>query len=300
METYNTNAFHLAGVIPVAGQDLDFNMPWHDCLMPIAQDYLAVERAVVECAYAGCETIWVVCHDDMQPLIRHRLGDWVSDPVFQHRSKERFPSEHIKQIPIFYVPISVKDRDKRDCLSWSVLYGALSAYKTAHMISKWITPNKYYVSFPYGIYDPSFIQQYRKYISHKNGFYLTYNDESVINGRYLGFTFNGDTFKMLRDHLRASATGMYIKGGPGVKNETLPLEERYSARFFKLEDVFSIIEVDKKDKLFEVPWYFTVDSWEGYCYYITSKQREEVKRPNKRILNYREFNPIGEGKEDVE
>ena len=300
METYNTNAFHLAGVIPVAGQDLDFNMPWHDCLMPIAQNYLAVERAVVECAYAGCETIWVVCHDDMQPLIRHRLGDWVSDPVFQNRSRERYPSEHIKHIPIFYVPISVKDRDKRDCLSWSVLYGALSAYKTAHMISKWITPNKYYVAFPYGVYDPSFIQQYRKHISHKDGFYLTYEAQSVINCSYLGFTFDGDMFKMLRDHLRSSSTGMYTKGGPGVKNETLPLEERYSARFFQLEDVFSIIEVEKKDKLFEVPWYFSIDSWEGYCYYITSKQREEVKRPNKRILNYREFNPIGEGKEDVE
>ena len=69
MEVHDTVSFHLAGIIPIAGQDLDFNMPWHDCLMPIAQNYLAVERAVVECAYAGCETIWVVCHDDMQPLI---------------------------------------------------------------------------------------------------------------------------------------------------------------------------------------------------------------------------------------
>ena len=76
------SGFHLAGIVPVAGQSLDFKMPWHDSLMPVAQDYLAVERAVVECAYAGCETIWVICHDNMQPLIRHRLGDYIQDPVW--------------------------------------------------------------------------------------------------------------------------------------------------------------------------------------------------------------------------
>ena len=95
MEVHDTVSFHLAGIIPVSGQDLGFNMPWHDCLMPVAQNYLAVERAVVECAYAGCETIWVVCHDDMQPLIRHRLGDWVSDPVWEYRLRSRFPSQKV-------------------------------------------------------------------------------------------------------------------------------------------------------------------------------------------------------------
>ena len=53
----STYSFHLAGIVPVAGQDLGFGFPWHDSLMPIAQDYLAVEHAVLSCAYAGCETI---------------------------------------------------------------------------------------------------------------------------------------------------------------------------------------------------------------------------------------------------
>ena len=73
------SSFHLAGIVPVAGQRLDFNLPWHDSCVPIASDYLAVERAVVECAYAGCETIWIVCHDDMQPLIRNRIGEIIED-----------------------------------------------------------------------------------------------------------------------------------------------------------------------------------------------------------------------------
>ena len=99
------SGFHLAGIVPVAGQPLDFNMPWHDCLMPIAQNYLAVERAVLECAYAGCETIWVVCHDDMQPLIRHRLGDYVQDPVWVLRHFSLEKRGYRKPIPIHYVPI---------------------------------------------------------------------------------------------------------------------------------------------------------------------------------------------------
>ena len=294
METLVTTKFHLAGIIPVAGQDLDFGMPWHDALMPIAQNYLAVERAVVECAYAGCETIWIVCHDDMQPLIRHRIGDWVSDPVWEYRHMDTFPSESKKQIPIFYVPIRVRDKDKRDCLSWSVLYGALTAYKTAHMISKWVSPTKYYAAFPYGMYQPWIVREHRKDISNKNGFFLTYNGESVINGKYLSFTFTGEDFKKFRDHLREQATGKWKTGGPGVKSETLPMEDRYSARFFKLEDVFGIASIKEKDKKLEVPWYFNLDNWEEYCYYISSEERKEVKRPSKRILHYHEFNPIGE------
>ena len=42
------SSFHLAGIVPVAGQKLDFNFPWHDSCVAIAPDYLAVERAVVE------------------------------------------------------------------------------------------------------------------------------------------------------------------------------------------------------------------------------------------------------------
>ena len=30
----NKKQFNLAGIIPVAGQPLDFNFPWHDCLVP--------------------------------------------------------------------------------------------------------------------------------------------------------------------------------------------------------------------------------------------------------------------------
>ena len=54
----NKQQFNLAGIIPVAGQSLDYNFPWHDSLAPIGQNYLAVEKAVSITWHAmGCGLI---------------------------------------------------------------------------------------------------------------------------------------------------------------------------------------------------------------------------------------------------
>ena len=77
----NKGSFHLAGIVPVSGEALDFKMPWHDSMMPIGPDYTMVERAILECAWAGCETIWVVCYPDIMPLLKHKIGNFVYEPV---------------------------------------------------------------------------------------------------------------------------------------------------------------------------------------------------------------------------
>ena len=71
----NTNYFHLAGIIPVAGQALDFDQLWPDCMMPIAPNYTLIEAAVAECAWAGCDTIWIICNDDIAPAIKKKIGE---------------------------------------------------------------------------------------------------------------------------------------------------------------------------------------------------------------------------------
>ena len=248
------NAFHLAGIIPIAGQPLDFNFPWHDSCMAIAPDYLAVERAVVECAYAGCETIWIICHDDIQPLIRHRIGEMIEDPVWLGRNMDPRPSETRKQIPIYYVPIHPKDRDKRDCLGWSILYGALVAYSTSRKISTYVVPNRYYVAFPYGVYPPEILRSHRKQISSDRPFVLSFLDSTVKNGEYLGFTFNAEDFKKCRAKLRKEGTGRYVPG-EGIGKNLLPIEKRWSARHFPLEQVFSSLVLDGGLNV-EVDWYF--------------------------------------------
>jgi hypothetical protein len=106
-------------------------MPWSDVMMPIAPNYLAIERSVVECAYAGCETIWIVCSDDIEPLIRHRLGDYIQDPVMLYRFDDFLYDKTLRQkpIPIYYVPISAHDRNHKDSMGWASLLFARTQKK---------------------------------------------------------------------------------------------------------------------------------------------------------------------------
>jgi len=302
--TENLNSFHLAGIVPVAAQPLDFNMPWHDCLMPVAQDYLAVERAVYECACAGCETIWIVLHKEMQPLIRHRLGEWIEDPVWTYAQRKRVDPTargQNKEIPIYYVPIHPKDRDKRDCLPWSVIQGVSRAYHISKKISRWVVPDKYYVAFPYGVYSPYSIRKdYRKLISSHQRFFVQHNGLTVADGEYLGFTLNAEDFVNFRRKIR-EGTGIRKPGGEWENNlpvddELLPVEDRWSARHFGLTDVFGDAIVDGAN-IGPVDWYYNIDNWDGYCDYLGSKEREWIKRPNF-AMKYHEFGPIGRDVED--
>ena len=63
---------NLVGIIPVAGHEsFDFDQPWPDCMMPIAPNYNLIEAAVVECAWAGCKSIWIVVNGDFAPKPEH-------------------------------------------------------------------------------------------------------------------------------------------------------------------------------------------------------------------------------------
>ena len=291
MHLTSNKSFHLAGIIPVAGAPLDFNFPWHDCLQPIGENYLAVERSVLECAYAGCETIWIVCNDDMQPLIKSRLGDYVQDPVYINRKYDSgFVDYNQRPIPIHYVPIHPNDRDRRDCLAWSVLYGANSAHYISKNISQWVIPDKFYVSFPYGVYDPTLIREHRKNISTDKCLFIEWDGKTVADGEYLAFTFGPEEFKQYRNHLRTSSTGGYEKAGGDIPTQKLPLEKRYSARYFSLDKVFGISDTSGASVI-KVPDYFNIDSWNGLRHYLGSDYR--LERQNN-LLSANKFNRIGE------
>ena len=281
-------SFHLAGIIPVNGKDFDFNMPWHDCLMPIGQNYLAIERSVVECAYAGCETIWIVCNDDMQPLIRYRLGDFVQDPVWVSRQYEFDRRGRQKPIPIYYVPIYQKDRNKRDCLSWSVLHGADVATKVSSALSKWLAPNKFFVSFPYGVYFFSLWKEHRKSLSSAKKFMLSHEGETVRDGKYLGFTFTPEDLGKLKELVYKKSTGLFVSD---EQTERLSVEERFSYRNFSIKDVFGDLADEEFEKV-ELEDYWPIDSWDNYCKYIAAKGQKS-KRPSEYLLKYKEWNGIG-------
>lgn len=292
---FSKNTFNLTGIVPVAGLPLDFGMDWHDCLTPIAPNYTMVEHAIYECAWAGCETIWVVCHYDMEPLIRYRIGDYVQDPVYANRTLEKYPSEHQKRIPIYYVPIHPKDRDRRDCLGWSVIYGALVSLKVHSKISRWTIPDKYYVSFPYGIFDPKELRPFRSKISSSQNFFVGKISDLKNLNYHTSFTFGKEEFVQFRREVR-KGTGQF-KNSEGIPTEKLPIEERYSARFFDIKDIFSSLEVSEEN-IMTPSFFYNVSSWKEYVQYLSSPHSALIERPSKEIMGYQEFNSIGRDRND--
>ncbi len=268
-------------------------MPYPDSLLPVAKDYTMIEAAVVEAAMAGCNTIWIVCNDDVSPVIRYRVGDYIQDPIHFYNRFGQLPSDRRIRIPIFWIPIHPKDRDKRDCLSWSVLHGAVTSLKISSQISKWMIPDKYYVSFPYGIFDPRPIQKLRKTIKSKRNFYVTHNNMALEDNLFTSFTFGKDEFIEYRRNVR-KGTGLYtseVKNSMGIPRSKLPIEKRWSARFFEVSDVF--YRTQKGDEhTFEAGEFYNIDNWDNYRTYMNSDLAKEIRRPSRELFSYKEFNRI--------
>lgn len=262
--------FNLAGIVPAAAPRLDFGMPWHDSLMPIGKNYLAIERSVLECAYAGCESIWIVCDQSMQPLIRKRIGDYVQDPVWINRKYEKFRNNFRKRIAVYYVPVSVHDKGQKDSLGWSALHGCYVANKVPKSISKKLCPDMFYVSFPYGVYDVRFLKKHRKKISCKEGLLLSHNSRTVVSGEYLGFTISWAVAK----NLRREAWEM-------TKNSTNEsMEKKYNIRDLTLDKIYASLLTDNT---IEVSEYYNIDGWDKYCLYMGTETQIK-KNPNTILL----------------
>jgi len=275
----------IAGIVPISGRKLDYDMPWHDSLMPISPNYLAVERAVAECAYAGCSTIWLICSDDVQPLIRYQVGEQVEDPVYRHRHFEHSKKDFKRFIRVYYVPIDIKDINKRDCLSWSAIYGVIVANKIIKSISSWLVPKRFYIAWPYGCYLPHAVREHRKDILNRN-FMLAHQDKTIQNDKYLGFNITLEQALELRSEIREKSTGMW--SNPDTRDKRLPLDERFSYRNFKPSQVFDTLETNKY-KVCNVENYHDISNWENYCNFLS--QDIQYKKPL--ILNHGEWNEIG-------
>lgn len=284
---------NLVGIIPIAGREhYDFDMPWPDCLMPIASGYTLIEAAVAECAFAGCKAIYLVVNDDFAPIIRKKLGDWCGDPIWCNRKFDPKPHESKRRIPIFYIPVYDKDRDKRDSLSWSVIHGALTAFKLSSGISKWFTPSKYYVSFPHGYFDPRQLREHRKKISGKKNIYISHNGESVKDGHFTSFTFGKEDWLEFR-RIARQGTGIRIPGSEYGEDTFLPVEERWSARWFNIDKVFSPLKLEEMEEIV-VEDFFNVRSWEEYSDMIAATRFNNIKKPKKSILYATTYNKVAE------
>jgi hypothetical protein len=66
--------------------------------------------------------------------------------------------------------------------------------------------------------------------------------------------------------------------------KVLPLEKRYSGRFFTFDYVFKILEQEAYNKV-EMPWFHQIDNWENWKTFLSSKESEILKYPKMKLLN---------------
>ena len=80
------------------------------------------------------------------------------------------------------------------------------------------------------------------------------------------------------------------KGSYGNMEE-LPLEERWSARFFEPKDVFTDLDIDDSNVL-STDNYHNIASWEEYHKYMNSSYSGEIIKPPGDLFSYKEFNGV--------
>lgn len=223
---------------------------YHPCLQKIEKGLLAIERSVLECATAGCSSIWVCSSDSMQPIVRSHLGDYVRDPLVLRKSGfTNYPEDNRINIPIYFYSPHPKDRSRRPGPAWDMLNCCLAIYHFSFSFSKWLSPNKYYISSCYGLYNIDGLSRYRKQFMQNENTIITYNGKSMFSGDYLGACLTGDFIKDTIISLKRS-----------------PVLER--SNVLELKN----LQLPSKYKNLEIGEYFSCDSWENYVQYIKSRK----------------------------
>jgi hypothetical protein len=281
---------HLAGIVPVAQLETDYNSITPDVLTLLAPDYTAIQNAVMSCAMAGCKTIWIVANNDLAPLVKKAVGEWVHDPVYYKRDFTKFYSNVRKEVPIYYTPVHPKDLDRRNSYGWSVLHGIYSSWFVSYKISRWIIPEKYFIAFPMSVYDYRILRELRPQIQDVNkNFSLTYQNQTVMDNIPISFTMKGEDYLQCRRNVNKITTREYLPPSPGqLPSVKRPLSERWSARYFDLSTVFAKWNLNQKTLTHELDWFYDIREWEQYRAYMASDH--VVVPPYREIYKPRFYN----------
>ena len=114
------------------------------------------------------------------------------------------------------------------------------------------------------------------------------NNQTVQNNIYSSFTFGKNEFIKYRKNVR-KGTGRW-KGSYG-NMEQLPLEERWSARFFEPKDVFNDLDLEESNLLITNNFY-NISNWEEYRNYMNSEYSKVIEKPPADLFSYKEFHGV--------
>lgn len=268
----------MPAIIPVAGMNTEFGMEWDSSLIPVGPNYTAIEATIFECLHTGCSSIWIVANDDVAPLLRLRLGEYATDiRSIEQGSFKRFGAPHHQEVPIYYVPIHPKHRDKVDNYAWSVIYGANVCFWIMRRFSRWVTPDQYYVSFPMGMMDPKEVLKHRASVRKDAPFYFSYEGKTVRDGLPISFVLDSEEWRRSKHVITTNASVWKTPEDGGIPIEKLPPEERLVSLGYGLQEVFGGGPEGTKQ---EMNCFYDLTTWEGYGKFISSKLGKRTKRPS--------------------
>ena len=270
-------AFNLVGCISLHRMLNNFGMPWKDYLIPVGDKINALQRAVLECAAAGCTSIWISCDFDQAPYARQCVGDFIVDPQIMYNKYEKYKYVKKEYIPIYFVPMYVADLNIRDSMSWGIVNSAFQATSYYKSVSRYLQPDRFYVSFVQSCYKPWIGFSKRPNIKNTTyNYHLTYQGKSFKTGDYLGFTFSRKELGEIRSHVFREGTVTSYRD----ENENkilLPIEERYSGKKFPVDEVFKPVIIEDTNSV-ELPYYYNIETWQGYRSFIESKELIRVPK----------------------
>lgn len=279
----------MVGIVPIQNGPTNDGFPWPNCLTPLYKNYTALHRSVLECAMAGCSSIWVVTEKRYIPLMKSVVGSFVEDPILAQLPVE-FKENFSMKIPIWYVSLPVKDLGRRDCYGRTILAGAEYAIKVSKRLSDKLTPEKFYVSFPQSIYSPWILQKYRKKIKSVDHNFCIKNERGTfIDGAELGYTFFISDYERFKKDFKSRDQGAWE--GTHLSNLVRrPIEQRNLAAKLSLDEVFRSATLDGA-VVHECVKVYNISTWEGYVEYMSSSHF--YKMPKKaRYFKYSKMNNL--------
>ena len=266
--------YHLAGIVPVTSKCKDeFNLLYSPEFLLLAPNFVAIENAIITAAFAGCETIWIICDYSYIKIIKYIVGEYVRDYYSYYIFGQELRDLNKKReniIPIFYVPTHPKYKHSKDGITWNVLYCAEVISQIIKKLSKWLIPNNYFVSFPNGVipYTNFMFNSSRNKINKTNNTFVSYNNKTVRDGLYLPFTFSETERKGLKNKVKELTE----------EDVNFKIRPEYIWKKLKLENVFGFLEIKENTFVLDTPWYYNIANWNEYCKMLY-EQKDVIKRP---------------------
>lgn len=274
---------HTVGIVAIEDwQKNDFEFWWPAYSLPLSDNLTLLERSVIECIWAGCESVWVVARDSSMPFVEELLPEYILDPYDAYNLHQHGKQiNKATKIPIFRLRVNLKSHKRREYQSWHILGAAKKISRLHGDRSKWFRPDRFYVSFPQGVYNPNIAKiiryQVHKELKREENIFLNHNNNSVQNNKYLGFTFNMADFKECREKI-------WDMGTPRNWSELYRNSEKMN--------IGNIFSEAKKHKTQEIDKYFPITDWKEYIHMCKNQPGGLVGMPERIYKRERKWDPI--------